>query len=146
MVEFGLAVVAVVKCLDRWYTVKVLKNLKFYWYLEFILILFGTFSLRVVRWFVLESWAGHDWNSRLARSTRAGSLSNGKLITLKSNLTLIRPLPRKLRTRWFFDVSKVKESIFLNRTSKTPSLQIFDAQLLENTKLSSSSFHFSVGF
>ena len=27
-------------------------------------------------------------------------------------LTLTRPLRRKLRIRWFFDVSKVKESIF----------------------------------
>ena len=36
-------------------------------------------------------------------------------------LTLTRPLRRKLRIRWFFDVSKVKESGFLNRTSLTPS-------------------------
>ena len=35
-------------------------------------------------------------------------------------LTLTRPLRRKLRMRWFFDVSKVKESsFFLNRTSLT---------------------------
>ena len=34
---------------------------------------------------------------------------------------------------------------FLNRTSLTPP-QIFDAHLLENTDLSSSRFHFSVGF
>ena len=38
---------------------------------------------------------------------------------------------RKLRARWFFDVSKVKESsFFLNRTSLTPH-QIFDAHLLK---------------
>ena len=31
---------------------------------------------------------------------------------LNFNLTLTRPLRRKLRMRWFFDVSKVKESSF----------------------------------
>ena len=35
---------------------------------------------------------------------------------------------------------------FLNRTSLTPLSQSFDANLLENTDLSSSRFHFSVGF
>ena len=36
-------------------------------------------------------------------------------------LTLTRPLRRKLRMRWLFDLSKVKESsFFLNRTSLTP--------------------------
>ena len=46
---------------------------------------------------------------------------------------LRRPLRRKLRKRWFFDVSEVKESsFFLNRTSLTPVPQIFDAQVLEN--------------
>ena len=40
-------------------------------------------------------------------------------------LTLRRPLRRKLRMMWFFDVSKVKESNF------PP--QIFEAHLLENT-------------
>ena len=62
-----------------------------------------------------------------------------------SNLTLRRPLRKKLRMRWFFDVSKVKESIFFNRTSLTSS-QIFEAHLLENTDLSPSRFHFSVVF
>ena len=53
---------------------------------------------------------------------------------------------RKLRIRWVFDISKVKEpSFFLNRTLLAPP-QIFDAHLLENFNLSPSSFHFSVGF
>ena len=61
------------------------------------------------------------------------------------SLTLRRRLRRKVRMRWFFDVSKVKESSFLNRTSLTPH-QIFDAHLLETTDLSPSRFNFSVGF
>ena len=36
------------------------------------------------------------------------------------------------------------DDFFLNRTSLTPP-QIFDVHLLENTNLSPSSFHFSVG-
>ena len=32
--------------------------------------------------------------------------------TLTGSLTLRRPLRKKLRMRWFFDISKVKESIF----------------------------------
>ena len=35
------------------------------------------------------------------------------LIILNFILTLTRPLRSKLRMRWFFDVSKVKESSFL---------------------------------
>ena len=35
-------------------------------------------------------------------------------------LTLRRPLRRKLRTRWFYDISKVKVEFCLNRTSLTP--------------------------
>ena len=61
------------------------------------------------------------------------------------DLTLTRPLRRKLRMRWFFDVSKVKESSFF-KSDLTDPPQIFDAHLLENTNLSPSSFHFSVGF
>ena len=61
------------------------------------------------------------------------------------NLTLRRPLRRKLRMRWFFDVSKVKESSFF-KSNLTDPPQIFDAHLLENTDLSPSRFHFSVGF
>ena len=49
------------------------------------------------------------------------------------------PFAQKLQMNWFFDVSKVKESIFLNRTSLTPS----DAHPLENTDFSPSRFHFS---
>ena len=44
-----------------------------------------------------------------------------------------------------FDVSKVKESIFF-KSDLTDPPQIFDAHLLENTDLSPSRFHFSVGF
>ena len=69
--------------------------------------------------------------------------SNLKIIKWK--LTLRRPLLRKLRVRWFFDVSKVKESSFF-KSDLTDSRQIFDAHLLENTDLSPSRFHFSVGF
>ena len=47
-------------------------------------------------------------------------LSDIKLKKSKFDLTLRRPLRRKLRMRWFFDVSKVKESRFFNRTSLTP--------------------------
>ena len=47
--------------------------------------------------------------------------------------------------RWFFDVSKVKESS-LFKSDLTDSPQIFDARLLEITDLSPSRFHFSVGF
>ena len=60
-----------------------------------------------------------------------------------SNLILRRPLRRKVRMKWFFDISKVKESSFFNRISLTLH-QIFDAHLLEITDLSPSRFHFSV--
>ena len=53
---------------------------------------------------------------------------------------------KKLRMRWFFDVSKVKESSFFVKSGLTDISQIFDAHVLENTNLSPSSFHFSVGF
>ena len=65
--------------------------------------------------------------------------------TVLYRLTLRRPLPRKLWMRWFFDVSKVKESSFL-KSDLTDPHQIFDAHLLETTDLSPSRFHFSVGF
>ena len=62
--------------------------------------------------------------------------------TVLYRLTLRRPLRRKLWMRWFFDVSKVKESSYIsNRTSLTPA-QNFDAHLLENTDFSPSRFHF----
>ena len=35
-------------------------------------------------------------------------------------LTLTRPLPRKLRMRWFLDVSKVKESSFFKSDLTDP--------------------------
>ena len=65
--------------------------------------------------------------------------------TVLYRLTLRRPLRRKLWMRWFFDVSKVKESSFL-KSDLTDPHQIFDAHLLVNTDLSPSRFHFSVGF
>ena len=43
-------------------------------------------------------------------------------------LTLRRRLRRKLRMRWFFDVSKVKESSFF-KSNLTEPPQIFDARL-----------------
>ena len=52
---------------------------------------------------------------------------------------------KKLYMRWFFDVSKVKELSF-SKSDLTDPPQIFDAHLLENTDLSPSRFHFSVGF
>ena len=52
---------------------------------------------------------------------------------------------KKLQMRLFFDVSKVKESSFF-KSDLTDPPQIFDAHLLENTNLSPSRFHFSVGF
>ena len=45
-----------------------------------------------------------------------------KIIWLNHMLTLTRPLREKLWIRWFFDVSRVKESSFLNRISLTPSV------------------------
>ena len=60
-------------------------------------------------------------------------------------LTLRRPLRRKLLMRWFFDISKVKESSFF-KSDLTDPHQIFDAHLLINTDLSPSRFLFSVSF
>ena len=51
------------------------------------------------------------------------------------------PVAQKLRMRWFFDVSKVKESSFF-KSDLTDPPQIFDAHLLVNTDLSPSRFHF----
>ena len=65
--------------------------------------------------------------------------------TVLYRLTLRRPLRRKLWMRWFFDVSKVKESSFLKSDLNDPP-QIFDAHLMVNTDLSPSTFHFSVSF
>ena len=45
---------------------------------------------------------------------------------------------KKLRMRWFFDVSEVKESSFLKSDLIDPHPQIFDARLLKNTNLSPS--------
>ena len=46
-----------------------------------------------------------------------------------STLTLRRPLRRKLRMRWFFDVSMVKESSFFKSDLTDPPPQIFYAHL-----------------
>ena len=54
----------------------------------------------------------------------------------------VLPSLRKMRMRRFFDVSKVKESTFFSDLADPP--QIFDVHLLENSILSTSSFHFSV--
>ena len=62
-----------------------------------------------------------------------------------SYLTLRRPLRRKVRMGWFFDISKVKESSFF-KSDLTDPPQIFDAHLFENTDLCPSRFYFSVGF
>ena len=61
------------------------------------------------------------------------------------DLTLGCLLRRKLRMRWFFDVSKVKKSSFF-KSDLTDLPQIFDAHLLENTDLSPCKFPFPVGF
>ena len=61
------------------------------------------------------------------------------------DLTLRHPLHKKLRMRWFFDVSKVKESSFLKIGPHWPR-QIFDAHLFKNTDLSHFRFHFPVSF
>ena len=51
---------------------------------------------------------------------------------------------QKVATEVVFDVSKVKESIFL-KSDLTDPPQIFDAHLLKTTDLSPSRFYFSVG-
>ena len=62
------------------------------------------------------------------------------------SLTLTRSLRRKMRIRWFFDVSKVKESSLFKSDLTCPPPQIFDAHLLVNTNLTPSSLQFLVGF
>ena len=61
-------------------------------------------------------------------------------------LTLTCPLRRKLRMRWFFDVSKVKESSFFFKSDLTDPPQIFDAHLLEITNFSPSGPEFRLSF
>ena len=88
------------------------------------------------------------WNAfSLQSHTLSAHSRNGQKIFYGTTcyLTLRRPLRRKLRMRWFFDISKVKDLSFVNRTSLTPH-QIFDAHVLENTDLSPFRYHFSVGF
>ena len=98
--------------------------------------------------------AGYPKTGSKSASTALRMLGNvKKMVTSRQNiilkiskyLTFTRSLRRNLRMRWVFDVSKVKESSFVNRTSLTPP-QIFDAHLLENTNLSPSSFPFPVSF
>ena len=60
-------------------------------------------------------------------------------------LTLRRPLRRKLRMRWFSTFPRWRSRVFF-KSDLTDPPQIFDAHLLENTDLSPSRFHFSVGF
>ena len=54
-------------------------------------------------------------------------------------LTLRRSLRKKFRMRWFFDVSKVKESRFF-KSDLTDPPQFFYSHLLENTNFSPSIF------
>ena len=75
---------------------------------------------------------------------KSNAISPNQMALVK-DLTLRRPLCKKLRKRWFFDVFKVKESSF-SKSDLTDPPQIFDAHLLENTNLSPSRFHFSGGF
>ena len=94
-----------------------------------------------------------DFFKNMGRATRPGAdpwsrliLALKKLFHIDSEwLTLRRPWCRRLRMRWFFDISKVKESRFFKSDLTGPN-QIIDAHLLETTDLSPSSFHFSVGF
>ena len=65
--------------------------------------------------------------------------------TVLYRLTLRRPLRRKLWMRWFFDVSKVKESSFFYFGPHWPTLR-FLMRSTENTDLCPSRFYFSVGF
>ena len=76
-----------------------------------------------------------------------GSLTSGLIMPELSKVSFNpqTPVALKIADEVVFDVCKVKESSFLNRTSLTPP-QIFDPHLLENTDLSPSRFHFSVGF
>ena len=60
-------------------------------------------------------------------------------------LTFRRPLRKKLRMGWFFDVSEVKESSFL-KSDLTDPPKILDAHLLVNTNLGPFRFPFSVSF
>ena len=53
------------------------------------------------------------------------------------------PVAQNVKDEVVFNVSKAKESFFSDLTEPP---QIFDAHLLENTNISPSSFHFSVGF
>ena len=53
----------------------------------------------------------------IPRIDNQGIVEKWKILVIR--LTLTRPLRRKLRMRWFFDVSKVNESSFFNRTSLT---------------------------
>ena len=72
------------------------------------------------------------WFSSRPVLSQSSDLYNFGDLPFDHSLTLRRPLRKKLRMKWFFDVSKVRESS--------------DAHLLENTDLSPSKFHFSVGF
>ena len=76
---------------------------------------------------------------------REGRTKAVSFFSLEAQLTLRRPLRRKLPMRWFFDISKVKESSFF-KWGLTDPAQIFDAHLLETTDLSPSRFHFSARF
>ena len=80
------------------------------------------------------------------RFLRTGPIGSEAYTFNTNSLTLRRSLREKLRMRWFFDISKVKDSIFFKKSDLTDPPQIFDAHLLGNTDLSPSRFYFSVGF
>ena len=60
-------------------------------------------------------------------------------------LTLRRPLRRKLRIRWFFDVSKLKESSFVKSDLTHPSLDFWCASF-GNYRFKPFQISFLVGF
>ena len=102
----------------------------------------GSFFIDLSQKSVFSGWGSADVTSLLSFISKS-HIKFSKYNNMK--LSLRRPLRRKFRMRWFFDISKVKESSFF-KTVLTDPPQIFDAHLLENTDLSSSRFHFSVGF
>ena len=87
--------------------------------------------------------------SKIRNAAKYGYCQKSSLTDCKKidGLTLRRPLCKKLWLRWFFDVSKVKESSFFKIGPHwPPPPQVFDAHLLVNTDLSPSRFPFSVYF
>ena len=99
------------------------------------------FEPEFFQWYFWLLWINRDMNLQRKLNSDVFDVE----VSMRCRLTLRRPLRRKLRMRWFFDISKMKEWSFLNRTSLTRH-QIFDAHLLETTDFSPFRFYFSVGF